>query len=278
MTFVKYPRTRHIKGSRFQNGDHDLEAVPFSELKGKNLVVEEKFDGANAGISFSDKGELQLQSRGHYLRGGPREKQFNLLKIWASRWETELYESLGDRYVMFGEWMFAKHTMFYDNLPHYFLEFDLYDKKTEKFLSTQRRQEHYRDTLLSGVIVPVHLLRNSIFHQLSELKVLIQHSVFKTNAWKDNLISIAAKNGVTQDNVLSTTDLSNLAEGLYIKLEDENFVLDRYKFVRQSFTNSILEQGEHWSVRTMIPNQLSPEGHETMFSLNTSTILEDNKS
>lgn len=61
----KYPRTRHIRGSRLQKGDFDLSAAPFSELAGRHLVVEEKLDGANTGISFGPGGELRLQSRGH---------------------------------------------------------------------------------------------------------------------------------------------------------------------------------------------------------------------
>jgi len=44
--------------------------VPFSYIKGKYLVVEEKIDGANSAISFSENGELLLQSRGQYLTGG----------------------------------------------------------------------------------------------------------------------------------------------------------------------------------------------------------------
>jgi hypothetical protein len=80
----KYPRTPHLVGSRLQPGDADLAAVPFTELAGRYLVVEEKLDGANAAISFGADGELLLQSRGHYLTGGPRERQFGPFKAWAA--------------------------------------------------------------------------------------------------------------------------------------------------------------------------------------------------
>ena len=70
VTLKKYPRTPHLEGSRLQPGDEDLSQVPFSYIKGKHLVVEEKIDGANTAISFSEDGELLLQSRGHYLTGG----------------------------------------------------------------------------------------------------------------------------------------------------------------------------------------------------------------
>ena len=79
----KYPRTPHLEGSRLQPGDEDLSQIPFSCIQGKHLVVEEKVDGANSAISFDEDGTLLLQSRGHYLTGGYRERHYNLLKQWA---------------------------------------------------------------------------------------------------------------------------------------------------------------------------------------------------
>ena len=144
----KYPRTRHLEGSRLQPGDEDLEAAPFRAVAGRNLVVEEKVDGANCGISFTPEGELLLQSRGHYLTGGLRERHFNLLKQWAQVHARAFCDRLGPRYVVYGEWLSAKHTVFYDALPHYFLEFDVLDTETGQFLSTPRRRE-----LLAGLAV-----------------------------------------------------------------------------------------------------------------------------
>lgn len=66
----RYPRTPHLEGSRLQPGDHDLRQVPLAALRGAYCVVEEKLDGANAGISVDDDGRLRLQSRGHTLVGG----------------------------------------------------------------------------------------------------------------------------------------------------------------------------------------------------------------
>ena len=40
--------------------------MPFASLAGRHLVVEEKLDGANAGICFDETGRLWLQSRGHW--------------------------------------------------------------------------------------------------------------------------------------------------------------------------------------------------------------------
>ncbi|HST86918.1 MAG TPA: RNA ligase family protein, partial [Ktedonobacterales bacterium] len=126
-SIYKYPRTRHVEGSGLQPGDEDLAVAPFAALAGRHLVVEEKMDGANSAISFTPEGRLLLQSRGHYLAGGPRERQFDLFKRWASRYAGELWEALGSRYVLYGEWLYAKHTIYYTDLPHYFLEFDALD-------------------------------------------------------------------------------------------------------------------------------------------------------
>ena len=138
----KYPRTQHIEGSKLQVGDEDLSQVKLSDIKGKHLVIEEKMDGANSAMSFSEESKLQIQSRGHYLTGGPREKHFDLLKTWANMHYLELLEALGDRYVMYGEWLYAKHTVFYTDLPNYFMEFDILDVKTGEFLDTKIGRAH----------------------------------------------------------------------------------------------------------------------------------------
>ena len=58
----KYPRTRHLEGSREQAGDEDLKTVKLAELQGKYLVLEEKVDGANCGISFGSDGRILFHS------------------------------------------------------------------------------------------------------------------------------------------------------------------------------------------------------------------------
>ena len=106
----KYPRTPHLEGSRLQPGDEDLSQIPFSYIQGKHLVVEEKVDGANSAISFDEDGTLLLQSRGHYLTGGYRERHYNLMKQWAGIHQDAFFNVLDTRYILYGEWLYAKHT------------------------------------------------------------------------------------------------------------------------------------------------------------------------
>ncbi len=63
----KYPRTRHLEGSRKQQGDQDLKAVPFKEISGRYLVLEEKIDGANCGISFGADGRCIFRAEDIFL-------------------------------------------------------------------------------------------------------------------------------------------------------------------------------------------------------------------
>lgn len=251
---IKYPRTRHLESSRLQKGDEDLTQVRFSEIAGKRIVIEEKMDGANAGVSFDEAGKLHLQSRGHFLVGGPRERHWDMFKRWATYHESKLLDVLEDRYIMYGEWMYAKHTVYYDLLPHYFLEFDVYDKKEEKFLSTAAR----RILLKSSPVRSVFVLYEGIISDLDELKAYVTRSYFKTGNWKNNLAKTAESVDVDAMIALSQTDRTDDMEGLYIKVESEKHVIDRLKWVRNSFSNAIADSETHWLDRTIVPNKLAP--------------------
>lgn len=249
----KYPRTPHLQGSKLQPGDEDLDQVPFGDIAGRHLVVEEKIDGANAGVCFDAEGRLHLQSRGHFLTGGPREKQFNLFKQWAFTLSDDLYLALGDQYVLYGEWLFAKHTMFYDRLPHYFLEFDVFDRQTETFLDTPRR----RELLQELPIVPVPVLHSGPLESLDELVSFIGPSLYKSDSWRESLERVCREEGLDPEQVWQQTDGSDLSEGLYVKVEEGGTVVERYKFVRPGFLSAILDSGSHWLSRPIVPNQLA---------------------
>lgn len=250
---IKYPRTPHIRGSRLQKGDEDMKDTPFSSISSKYLVVEEKIDGANSGISFDENGEVFLQSRGHFLTGGYRERHFNLLKTWVNVFKEPLYEALGSKYIMYGEWMYAKHTVFYDNLPHYFFEFDIYDKENQLFLSTEKRKEILKSL---PFVQSVPVLYEGRLKNVEELKSLLTKSLYKTDNWQSNLKDVCEKENIDFEKTLLQSDNSDKAEGLYIKIEEDGVVKERYKFVRQEFTAQILSTDDHWLDRPIVPNLL----------------------
>ncbi|MEZ4221441.1 MAG: RNA ligase family protein [Polyangiaceae bacterium] len=250
----KYPRTRHLQGSRLGPGDEDLDAVPLAALSGAHLVVEEKLDGANCAVSFDEAGGLLLQSRGHYLVGGPREKHFALLKTWANAHRAAFAARLGSRYVMFGEWLFAKHTVYYDRLPHFFMEFDVLDRERGEFLSTPRRRELLQELPIASVPV----LREGV-GVCPKPEALIGPSLYKSETWRDSLEDEARTQQLPPEQVSRETDPSPAAEGLYLKEERDGRVVARYKFVRADFLASVLDSGTHWLSRPIVPNRLHPD-------------------
>ncbi|MCU0829135.1 MAG: RNA ligase family protein [Tabrizicola sp.] len=251
MDLFKYPRTRHVEGSRLQPGDI-ADNKQLRDLAGQFLTVEEKLDGANSALSFDRDGNLLLQSRGHYLTGGWRERHFALFKTWAASHAQTFHAVLGHRFVMFGEWMFAKHTVFYDRLPHYFMEFDLLDRDSGLFLSTAARRE-----ILCGLpVMPVPVLFQGTIGSVDDLRALIAPSLYKSSNWRAALTIAAEASGSRPEMVARQTEDSDLAEGLYLKLEVGVQVQDRFKFVRADFHQAIQAADGHWLDRPILPNGL----------------------
>lgn len=258
----KYPSTRHLQGSQLQLGDAGFHQpgkrndprVPYSALAGRSIVVEEKLDGANSGLSFGAGGELLLQSRGHYLAGGGRERQFSIFKRWAAAHENALLERLGDRYVMYGEWMGKKHSVFYNCLPHLFCEFDIFDRSAKVFLATDARAALLGQAPV--LAVPV-LYAGTAPRRIEDLLALLRPSLAKTAHWKRDFEATVEREGLDLASCWQQADKSDLAEGLYIKVEQDGVVTDRYKWVRGDFVQAILDAQMHHSRQPYVPNQLA---------------------
>jgi hypothetical protein len=252
---LRHPRTAHLAGSRPQAGDSAHDPLPLAALEGRHVVIEEKLDGAHAGLSFSEDGDLLLQSRGRYLTGGFGERQFNPMKIWALAHERRLIERLEDRYVMTGEWAYAKRSVWYDRLPHYFNEFDIFDRATGQFLSTPRRH-----ALLAGspvLSVPV-LYAGPMPTQPHLLWALVARSLAKSAGWRQAFEAATRRESLPLERCWRQTDRSDQSEGLYLKVEDDEQVLARYQLVRPSFTRTMLDGDGPHAQRPILPNGLAP--------------------
>lgn len=231
--FVKYPRTPHLFGSRGTSDDNHLgERESLGFLADDSLIVEEKIDGTNVGIHFAG-GELLLQCRGHQITNG-MHPQYDLFKQWAMVKRGVLEERLGERFIMYGEWVYAKHSIFYRELPHFFFEFDIFDKSTAAFLTLEKRLELLTE---SGI----------------ETVPIVHHGPLERAALAD-LIGPSAFGSVFEHPVSGQQD--NLMEGLYFRTEDESGVTGRAKFVRPEFVEKI-KQSTHWQQQVMVPNELA---------------------
>lgn len=112
LDILKYPRTPHIEGSRLKCfGDSD-DHVPYAHLAGRHIVVEEKLDGANSALSFSPCGATAAavsRPLSAARSNGRQRAPVQCLQARASAHKTALMRLLEDRYVMYGEWLHAKH-------------------------------------------------------------------------------------------------------------------------------------------------------------------------
>ena len=232
--FTKYPRTPHLFGSRGTSDDKHLgEAASQAFLADASLIVEEKIDGTNVGIHFSPAGELVLPSRGHLITAG-MPPPYDLFKQWAAVKRRALESVLQDRYLLFGEWVYARHSIHYRQLPHYFFEFDIYDKTESQFLDWDRRQ-----ALLAGIAIHT---------------VPVLH---RGPATRDDLIRLIGPSQYdSRFENPATARADNLMEGLYLRTEAAGAVTGRAKFVRPEFVDKV-KQSLHWQQQAVVPNLLA---------------------
>lgn len=232
--FVKYPRTPHIfcEHSKMSYDDKGLSVAESQDLlRGKHVVLEEKLDGTNVGISAIYRNhqlDLFLQCRGHEITAG-MHPQYDLFKSWAQARKADLLDILGERYVLYGEWVYAVHTKRYNALPHYFHEFDIWDKEKQFFLDTPSRHEIAQ--LLGLVSVPV------LYAGTVENVDLLQSFIGKKSLYGEEPI-----------------------EGLYGKIEAGGATIGRFKFIDPQFIQTILDSEEkHWLHRKMEIQGLKPD-------------------
>jgi RNA ligase len=231
--FVKYPRTPHLFGLTGTPDDEHLGERESAEfLAADSLIVAEKIAGTNVGIHFSDDGKLVLQCRGHLITEG-MHPQYDLFKQWVAGKQHVLAEHLKSRFILYGEWVYAKHTIHYQKLPHYFFEFDVYDKTAQVFLSLDQRVE-----LLEGLTIH---------------SVPIVHTGPTPRNQLGSLIRVSRFDGRFENP--ETNRIDHLMEGLYLRTESDGVVTGRAKFVRPEFIKKA-KQSTHWQYQVMVPNLL----------------------
>jgi hypothetical protein len=223
MEFFRFPHTPHIAwlGGGQPRDDKVLAPDEAQALLLRDVVVEEKVDGANVGFSLDEDGNLQVQNRGGFLSPDRCHPQFKLLWRWLKPRAHELIEALFPDLMLFGEWCYGVHAVRYSRLPDWLLAFDVFDRRQGRFWNTSRRDE-----LLAGLGLS---------------------SVPRVGAGRFDMAGLRAMLGQSR-----VGDVP--AEGLYLRVDDGDWLAARTKLVRPEFVQSI---GEHWSNRSLETNQLA---------------------
>ncbi len=219
--FFKFPSTRHLAALAGVDirDDKVLSESERDEFLLHELVIEEKIDGANLGISFDSEGNIRAQNRGAYLHL-PASGQWKKILDWLAPRTDELFEHLSEHFILFGEWCYAQHSIFYDRLPDWFLGFDIYDKQFRRFLSSEHRDALLKEMHIAQV--PVVARGRFAYPEIPKL--------------------------------LSTSKLGDQpAEGLYLRFDQGNWLAQRAKLVLPAFIQSV---EQHWSRAVIKPNRL----------------------
>jgi len=227
-TFFRFPHTPHISwlGKDTPRDDKVLSSEEVADLLSTTVVVEEKLDGANLGFSVSSAGDLCAQNRGDYLIP-PYSGQFSRLEQWLGIHENRLFDALDEHLILFGEWCAARHTLDYSGLPDWWLLFDVYDRREQRFWSTRRRNALARE--IGVATVPCLLQARVTVTELTEF--------------------VAARQSRFRNGPL---------EGVVVRQEDSHWLLARGKLVRAGFTQAI---DTHWRSRRIEWNRISVADH-----------------
>ena len=214
--FFRFPHTPHLAwlGEGTPRDDKVLSDAEAAALLDAPVLVEEKLDGANLGLSLAPDGAIRAQNRGQYLVA-PHTGQFSRLNAWLAQRGATLCEVLGQNLILFGEWCAARHSVAYSALPDWFLLFDVYDRVEDRFWSAQRR-----DKLAARL----------------GLHVVAQISAGRTSL--RNLQKLLASTPSAYG--------GDVLEGLVIRKDSLDWCDARAKLVRADFTQAI---GEHWRRR-----------------------------
>lgn len=221
--FFRYPHTPHLTwmGKDKPRDDKVLSPSEVEDLLAGDVVVEEKLDGANLGLSLAPDGSLRAQNRGQYLES-PHAGQFARLPVWLTQHSAALESVLTPNLILFGEWCAAKHSLDYTELPDWFLLFDVYDRSASKFWSTAHRNTLAAHAWLKTV---PQVLRGKV-----TLRALTEAANTIPSRYRDGPL-----------------------EGLVIRRDSTNWCEARAKLVRPDFAQAM---ETHWRKRAIEWNRV----------------------
>jgi ATP-dependent RNA circularization protein (DNA/RNA ligase family) len=213
--FRKYEKTYRIikDSSRYSLSDSEVKTL----LAGK-VVVEEKLDGANVGIIRHKRG-FHLQKRGS-LVGQSEHSQFQYFHHWAHQLKYENIMSMPVGTIVYGELLYAVHTIYYDNLPDYVIMFDVWNGK--KYLDENKKYTFIDD------------------HGFEHAPI-VAYDYF-TREDLNCLMPVASAYG-------------EIAEGIVVKRYSRKGEYFRGKVVKPQFIKE-MEESDHWTHKQIRRNKL----------------------
>ena len=206
MKLYKYPRTPHLPFSPGATSD-DKMLDNMDHFIGKQVVVTEKMDGENTTIYKN------------YYHARSLDSAHKSYHSWLLGFIPTIQYKIYPNTRICGEYLYAKHSIGYDNLKSYFYGFSLWEENTcLDWFSTQ--DEFKRIGIISVPVLYIGEFEPDFIKNLAEQTV---------------------KRG---------------AEGIVVRVTDsfeyEDFSTSVAKYVRSNH----VQTDKHWAQETIIPNKI----------------------
>lgn len=216
MTSLKYPRTYHVPWSLGATSDDKI-AKSINQLIGQPIVITEKIDGSNS----------SLEKEGCFARthsGPPTHSSFDNLKSL----HANIKYKIPDNVQLFGENVFAVHSIEYNELPGYFLLFNVRDLNSMMWSSWEEVELWAQEIEVSTVPV----LFKGVVSSEKELQKL------------------------TESFMIQPSQCGGIIEGIVVRLSEsfhnDNFSNCVAKMVRQNHVTT----DTHWAHKEVVKNKL----------------------
>jgi RNA ligase len=217
MNSLKYNRTFHLPWSKGATKDDKISSN-ISKLIGVPIVISEKIDGSNTCLETNS-----CFARTH--SGPPTHLSFDGFKSLHAEIKFQIPKAI----QIFGEWVYAIHSIKYDALPGYFLLFNIRDLSNMQWASWEEVELWAEELCLPTVPV---LFKGQVSSE-KELKEL------------------------TESFMNTPSQYGDIKEGVVVRVQksfnDENFPFCVAKMVQANHVQTSI----HWKEQEIVKNKLS---------------------
>lgn len=219
----KYPRTFHLPWSPGATRDDKISKEP-EFLLNKDIVITEKIDGSN--VCFEREA---IYARSH--NGAPRHPSFEYAKALFYRFASSIRE---DQQV-FGEYIYAVHSIAYDKVPAYFVLFGVREDEHGTFGANAKR---------------VWLSWEHVEYFAKELsKTSVWHVPTVPVLWKGQVSSIEELQKLTNELSGQPSCYGGQREGLVVRVASGFANEDFSKCVQKWVREDHVQTDEHWTAQ-----------------------------
>jgi len=197
MERIKYPRTFHLPNSNPSSDDKVIKSL--EGFIGKEVIITEKMDGENTSI-YSDG-----YSHARSIINDQHES-----RDWLKSFASNIYYLIPEGMRICGENLYAKHSIYYENLESFFLGFSIWND----YICLS-----WKETL-------------EIFNQLNiKTPKILYQGIYSETIIKELINSVNSRNDI---------------EGFVIRISDEFYLENFSNVVAKYVRKSHITTDEHW--------------------------------